>query len=139
MGDSSLRWIRVLALLLGLAAGAFVLDCYLKEKALHALPYGFKKFNLSDPLPVCGRWKEHMPSTRNPATYRLYIEARKIWRSKIEWQLTREEATRILTDVRRAADLGDLGARALLAHFYLYGLGVLESNHVLDADPAKGV
>jgi TPR repeat protein len=80
-----------------------------------------------------------MPSTRDPATYRLYIEARKVWRSKIEWQLTREEATRILTDMRKAADLGDWGARALMAHFYLEGLGVLESNHVLDADPDKAV
>jgi TPR repeat protein len=80
-----------------------------------------------------------MPSTRDPATYRLYIEARKVWRSKVAYQFTREEATRILNDVRSAADLGDWGARALMAHFYLYGLGGLESNHVLDADPAKGV
>ena len=80
-----------------------------------------------------------MPSTRDPATYHLYIEARKLWRSKIEWQLTREETTRILTDVRKAADLGDWGARALLAHFYLEGLGPLESNNVLNPDPYKAV
>jgi len=80
-----------------------------------------------------------MPSTRDPATYRLYIEARKVWRSKIEWQLTHEEAIRILTDVSKAANLGDWGARALMAHFYLYGLGVLDSNHVLDAAPDKAV
>lgn len=106
---------------------------------MHALPYGFKKFSLSDPLPLCARWKESMPSTRDPKAYRLYMEARKIWRSKIAWQLTHDEATRILTDVRTAADMGDWGARGLLAHFYLYGLGVLDSNHVLDADPEKAM
>ncbi|MBJ7312398.1 sel1 repeat family protein [Rugamonas sp. CCM 8940] len=122
-----------------LAAGSYFLIDYLQERALHALPYGYKKFNLSDPPPACGRWKAHMPATRDPATYRLYIEARNVWRSKIAWQFTHEEAMRILTDVRKAADLGDWGARALMSHFYLYGLGVLESNHVLDADPDKAV
>lgn len=71
--------------------------------------------------------------------YRIYIEARKVWRSKIGWQLSREETTRILADVRKAADLGDWGARALLAHFYLYGLGGLDTNHVLDAEPEKAI
>ena len=106
---------------------------------MHALPYGFKKFTLDDPLPACARWKEHMPASRDPAAYRLYIEARKVWRSKIEWQLAREEATRILTDVKTSAKLGDWGARALLAHFYLEGLGPLESNEVLKPDPYKAV
>lgn len=133
------RWIHASALLVVLAVGAFFLNSYLQERALHALPYGFKKFSLDDPLPACARWKEHMPASRDPAAYRLYIEARKVWRSKIGWQFTREEATRILTDVKKAADLGDWGARALMAHFYLRGLGVLESNHVLDADPDKSV
>ena len=128
-----------LCLLTVLTAGTFFLNIYLKERALHDLPYGFKKFSLDDPLPACARWKEHMPASRDPAAYRLYIEARKVWRSKIGWQFTREEATRILTDVKKAADLGDWGARALMAHFYLRGLGVLESNHVLDADPDKSV
>ena len=111
------HWIYLIVLLAVLGTSAFFLREYLQERALHAIPYGFKKFSLSDPLPTCGRWKEHMPSTRYPATYHLYIEARKVWRSKIEWQLSREEATRILTDVKKAADLGDWGARALLAHF----------------------
>jgi len=133
------RWIFVVALLVGVPVGAHLVHEYLQERALHALPYGFKKFKLSDPLPACERWKRHMPSTRDPSAYRLYIEARKVWRSKIEWQLTREEATRILTDVSKAAELGDWGARALLAYFHLYGLGVLESNHVLDAAPEKSV
>ncbi|MYN28938.1 sel1 repeat family protein [Duganella sp. CY42W] len=119
--------------------GATFIHRYLQERALHSLPYGFKKFSLSDPIPLCGRWKEHMPSKRDPVAYNLYIEARKVWRSKIGWQLTRAETTRILTDVGKAAELGDWGARALLARFYLYGLGVLESNHVLDAAPEKGV
>ena len=106
---------------------------------MHALPYGFKKFSLAEPLPKCGRWKDHMPASRDPAAYHLYIEARKLWRSKIEWQLSHEEAIRILTDVRKAADLGDWGARALLAHFYLEGLGPLESNNVLSPDADKAV
>ena len=139
MSKSRLRWLYSVAPLAVLMAGAFFLNDHIQERALHALPYGFKKFKLADPLPTCGRWKEHMPSTRDAATYRLYIEARKVWRSKIAWQLTREETTRILADVRQAADLGDWGARALMAHFYLYGLGVLESNHVLDAAPDKAV
>ena len=106
---------------------------------MHALPYGFKKFSLSDPLPECGRWKDHMPAQRDPAAYHLYINARKVLRSKIGWQLTREEATQILADVGKAADMGDWGARALMAHFYLYGMGTLASNHVLDPAPEKTI
>ncbi|OEZ55853.1 DUF6396 domain-containing protein [Duganella sp. HH105] len=106
---------------------------------MHTLPYGFKKFRLSDPLPVCSRWKENMPSVREPAAYHLYIAARKVWRSKIEWQLTHEETLHILTDVKKAAELGDWGARALMAHFYLEGLGPLEANNVLKPDPYKAV
>lgn len=139
MNTSRLRWLFSLILLPPLTAGAFFLNHYLQESALHTLPYGFKKFSLSDPLPACARWKDNMPLTRDPNAYRLYIEARKVWRSKIAWQLTHAEATRILNDVSRAADLGDWGARALMAHFYLHGLGVLTSNHVLDADPEKAV
>ena len=118
---------------------AIFLPRFLQEKVLHELSYGLMKFSLDDPLPACARWKDHMPRTRDPAAYRLYIEARKIWRSKIGWQLTRDETTRILTDVKKAAELGDWGARALMARFYLRGLGILESNHVLDADPVKSV
>jgi len=132
-------WVLLVLLFAMLTAGAPFIRDYLQERALHALPYGFKKFSLTDPLPLCGRWKEHMPSARDPAAYRLYIEARKVWRSKIGWQLSHAETTRILADVSKAAELGDWGARGLLAHFYLYGLGVLPSNHVLDAVPEKGV
>lgn len=106
---------------------------------MHELPYGFRKFSVLDPLPECARWKDNMPSTRDPDTYRLYIAARKLWRSKIEWQLTHEEALQILTDVKTAANRGDWGARALMAHFYLEGLGPLESNNVLNPDPYKAV
>ncbi|WP_230427319.1 SEL1-like repeat protein [Collimonas humicola] len=80
-----------------------------------------------------------MPATRDPEIYRSYIEARKIWRSKIGWKLTHEEALRILNDVTQASQKGDWGARALLASFYREGLGVLPSNHVLDPDPVKAV
>jgi TPR repeat protein len=139
MNNSRKRALLVLVLLAVLTAGATVIHAYFQERALHALPYGFKKFSLSEPLPVCGHWKEHMPRTRDPEAYHLYIEARKVWRSKIGWQLSREETARILTDVKKAAELGDWGARALLARFYLHGLGVLESNHVLDAVPEKSV
>lgn len=133
------HWIYALALIVSLAGGVFFLAEHLEERALHALPYGFKKFSLSDPAPACARWKDNMPRTRDPKAYRLYIEARKVWRSKIEWQLTRTEATRILTDVRSAADQGDWGARALMAHFYLEGLGPLESNVVLRPEPHRAV
>lgn len=131
--------LSALPLVLALVVSGFLVNRYIQERALHALPKGFTKFNLSDPVPSCGRWKEHMPATRDPAAYQLYIEGRKIWRSKIGWQLSREETTRILTDVSEAADTGDWGAQALMAHFYLYGLGVLESNHVLDPAPEKAI
>jgi len=105
------HWVWSLALLTAFVAVAVFLSPYLQERALHVLPYGFKKFSLDDPLPACARWKDHMPRTRDPAAYQLYIEARKIWRSKIGWQLTRDETTRILTDVKKAAELGDWGTR----------------------------
>ena len=78
------RWLYCIVLLASLVAAAFFLSSYLQESALHTLPYGFKKFSMSDPLPACARWKDHMPSSRDPAAYQLYIEARKVWRSKID-------------------------------------------------------
>lgn len=133
------RWLYVAPVMLVPIALAFFDPEHLQEETLHSLPNGFKRFSLSEPLPPCTRWKDNMPPQRDPEAFRLYIEARKVWRSKIGWQLTREETTRILADVSKAADMGDWGARALLAHFYLYGLGSLESNHVLDAAPEKAV
>lgn len=132
-------WLYVAPILCSLVAGAIFVGNYLDENTMHLLPNGFRKFRLDDPPPPCARWKEHMPAQRNPVAFHLYIEARKIWRNKVGWQLTREEATRILADVSKASDMGDWGARALLAHFYLYGLGALESNHVLDAEPEKAI
>jgi TPR repeat protein len=80
-----------------------------------------------------------MPTTRDPVAYHIYIEARKLWHSKPRWQLSRVETMQILADVRKAADLGDWGARALMAHFYLHGLGVLDTNSVLDVAPEKAI
>jgi uncharacterized protein len=134
-----MRRLSNFALLAALAIGAFFYVQHLREKALHALPDGFAYFKLTDPPPNCDTWKKHMPASRDPTAYRLYIDARKVWRSKIAWQFAREEAIRILTDVRQASELGDWGARALMAYFYLHGLGPLDSNHVLDPDPAKAV
>ncbi|SFV09420.1 hypothetical protein SAMN05216552_10303 [Pseudoduganella namucuonensis] len=106
---------------------------------MHAIPQGLTRFNVTDPIPHCGRWKENMPATRDPEVYRLYIQARKLWRSKIEWELSRTEAQQILADVELASKKGDWGARALLAYFYRSGLGPLSSNKVLDQDADKTV
>ena len=104
---------------------------------MHTIPAGLQAFDVNGLIPTCGRWKDTMPKTRDPAAYRLYINARKLWRSKIEWQLTRQEALSILHDVQAAANQGDWGARALMAYFYRNGLGPLATNHVLDPDPHK--
>lgn len=71
--------------------------------------------------------------------YRIYINARNFWRSKKEFEFTRQELQSILTDVKLAAEQGDWGGRALLAHFHLRGLGHLDTNKVLDSEPEKGV
>lgn len=106
---------------------------------MHTIPDGLQAFDVNGPVPHCARWKDTMPKTRDPAAYRLYLNARKLWRSKIEWQLTRQEALSILHDVQAAANQGDWGARALMAYFYRSGLGPLDSNHVLDPAPEKSV
>jgi len=106
---------------------------------MHTIPTGLQAFDVNGPIPTCGRWKNTMPRSRDPAAFRLYISARKLWRSKIEWQLTRQEALSILHDVQDAAAQGDWGARALMAYFYRSGLGPLDSNHVLDPDGNKSV
>jgi TPR repeat protein len=112
---------------------------YVEDRAMHVMPKGLEKFNVYDPSFGCGRWKDHMPKVRNSEVYRVYIAARKQWRSKIEWQLTRSEAQKILDDVKFAADSGDWGARALMSHFYREGLGPLSTNNVLESDPDKAV
>lgn len=106
---------------------------------MHTIPHGLRAFDVQGAIPTCGRWKDTMPKARDPVAYRLYIEARNLWRSKIEWQLTRAEALGILRDVQEAAHQGDWGARALMAYFYRSGLGPLESIHVLDPDADKSV
>jgi TPR repeat protein len=105
----------------------------------NSFPAGLEEFKISDPVPKCGTWRQHMPKTRDPAAYRIYMNARKLWRTKIEWQLTRDELIQVLEGVRKAAEMGDWGARALMARFYLEGLGVLDSNRVLQPAPEKAV
>jgi hypothetical protein len=122
-----------------IATGTYFFQQHLEYVKMHTIPTGLQAFDVNGPIPTCGRWKDTMPKTRDPAAYRLYINARKLWRSKIEWQLTRKEALSILHDVQAAANQGDWGARALMAYFYRSGLGPLESNHVLDPDADKSV
>lgn len=132
------RWFKLVAIVT-LILGLFLSVGYIRERTMHAIPEGLTRFELTDPLPECSRWKQHMPKTRDLDTYRLYIAARKHWRSKIEWELTRDEATRILVDVRHAAERGDWGALALMAYFYREGLGPLPTNNVQKPDAEKAV
>jgi hypothetical protein len=106
---------------------------------MRSIPPGFHVFDVNGPVPICGRWRDTMPNSRDPKAYRLYISARKLWRSKIEWQLSRQEAMSILHDIQAASDQGDWGARALLAYFYRSGLGPLDSNNVLSPNEDKSV
>jgi len=62
-----------------------------------------------------------MPKTRDPAAHQLYVNARKLLRSMVAWQVTRQKALSILNDVQTAANQGDWGARALMAYFYRNG------------------
>lgn len=139
MRRSISRWISIAGASVVIATGAYFFHQHLEYVKMHTIPAGLQAFDVNGPIPVCGRWKDTMPKTRDPAAYRLYINARNLWRSKIEWQLTRQEALDILHDVQAAANQGDWGARALMAYFYRSGLGPLESNHVLDPDGDKSV
>ena len=132
--------LSVTLLILTLASiGAYVHLEDRKPVKMHSLPDGLTEFNVADPIPICAQWRQHMPRARDPDTYRLYMGARKLWRSKIEWQLTRSEGERILIDVGLAAEKGDWGARSLMSYFYLHGLGPLDKNKVLSSDPRKSV
>jgi TPR repeat protein len=131
------RWILITSASVAIAAGAYFLQQHLEYVKMHTMPPGLQAFDVNGPLPTCGRWKDTMPKTRDPAAYRLYINARKLWRSKVEWQFTREELINIFHDVQTAANQGDWGARALMAYFYRHGLGPLDKNHVLDPDADK--
>ncbi|KGF79717.1 hypothetical protein IA69_22615 [Massilia sp. JS1662] len=132
-------WFLIVGASLSIATGAHFLRQHLEYMKMHTMPPGLQAFDVNGPIPTCGRWKDTMPKNRDPAAYRLYINARKLWRSKIEWQLTRQEALSILHDVQDAANQGDWGARALMACFYRSGLGPLDKNHVLDPDADKSV
>jgi TPR repeat protein len=134
-----LHWTYIAAASLTLAAGVYFLQQHVEYVREHTIPAGLRAFDVNGPIPACGRWKDTMPKTRDANAYRLYINARNLWRSKIEWQLTRQEAISILSDVQTAANLGDWGARALMAYFYRSGLGPLKSNHVLEPDGDKVV
>ncbi|MBZ2209622.1 SEL1-like repeat protein [Massilia soli] len=133
------RWLLIACASVAIATGAYFLQQHLEYVKMHTIPAGLQAFDVNGPIPTCGRWKDTMPKTRDTAAYRLYINARKLWRSKVAWQLTRQEFIRILHDVQSAANQGDWGARALMAHFYRSGLGPLDSNHVLDIDLDKSV
>ena len=133
------RWILIAGASVVFATGGYLLQRHLEYVNMHTIPAGLQAFDVNGPIPTCGRWKDTMPRSRDQAAYRLYIDARKVWRSKIEWQLTRQEALSILRDVQAAANQGDWGARALMAYFYRSGLGPLDTNHVLDPDADKSV
>lgn len=105
------------------------------DSTMSKLPH----FDVNGAPPDCGHWRDHMPSVRPKESYDLYIKARKRWRSKQAWLFSREENRSILKDVIYSAEKGDWGAKALLAKFYLQGLGVMDSNHVLDPDPEKSI
>ena len=133
------RWMLTIGASLVIATGAYFLQQRFAYATLHRIPAGLRAFDVNAPIPTCSKWKDTMPKTRAEAPYRLYMNARKLWRSKIEWQLTRQEALGILHDVQAAANQGDWGARALMAYFYRVGLGPLDKNHVLDPDLDKSV
>jgi hypothetical protein len=139
MNKLTIRLLSLTALAGALVFGGFKYRAHLEYVAMHTMPPGLYEFRVTDPPPTCGRWKDHMPIQRDPEAYRIYIKARNFWRSKVEFQFTREELLGILADVTLAADKGDWGAKALLAHFYLEGLGPLDTNKVLDSEPEKGV
>lgn len=106
---------------------------------MHALLNGLFSFKITDPLIKCGKWRDSMPATRELAPYKLYYSARKLWRSKPEWTLSKDETIKILADVRLAAAQGDWGAKALLAYFLRVGFGPMPTNAVLAPDLDQAV
>jgi TPR repeat protein len=133
------RWCILVSASLVATVGVYSYAQPVQYVDMHTIPAGLQAFDVNGPIPTCGRWKDTMPKSRDPGAYRLYINARKLWRSKIAWQQTRQEFVSILHDVQTAANHGDWGARALLAHFFRSGLGPLDTNHVLDIDLDKSV
>lgn len=110
-----------------------------RQDNMHVMPNNLVAFSAKDPIPSCAQWRDFMPAKRDPDVYRIYIDARKRWRSKRPWEFSRNELAAVLADVQTAASRGDWGAKALLAHFYHYGLGPLDSNNVLPKDVGKAV
>jgi uncharacterized protein len=139
MNKPSIRQLFLSVLAGAVVFGGFNYHAHLEYVVMHTMPPGLNEFKVTDPPPTCGRWKDHMPHQRDPDAYRLYIKARNFWRSKVEFQFTREELQSILNDVKLAAEKGDWGARALLSHFYLTGLGPLDTNQVIDFEPEKAL
>ena len=78
------RWMLTIAASLVIATGGYFLQQHLAYVTLHRIPAGLRAFDVNGPIPTCGKWKDTMPKTRAEAPYRLYMNARKLWRSKIE-------------------------------------------------------
>lgn len=106
---------------------------------MHDIVSSLEAFDVAAAPPSCSRWKESMPRTRASEPYKRYIAARKKWRSKRSWELTAEESRWIFHEVQAAAAMGDWGARALMSHFYLNGIGMQNVNRVIEPDPKKAV
>lgn len=139
MNHTLAQWLSIAALTGAIAFGGIRYRAHLEYITMHTMPLGLFEFKVTDPPPVCSYWRAHMPRQRDLDAYRLYIKARNFWRSKVEFEFTRQELMSILTDVKIAAEKGDWGARALLSNFYLEGLGPLDTNKVLDSEPEKSV
>ncbi|MTW00991.1 sel1 repeat family protein [Duganella ginsengisoli] len=126
-----------------LATGIVFLACSFSQwkgdKKMNEMPKGLVVFSVNDKPPLCAKWKDNMPKVRNEDAYRKYIAARKLFRSKVEYQFSREELEWIFDNVKIAADRGDWGAKALLAKFLREGLGPLSSNRVLEQHAERAV
>lgn len=104
------------------AFSIFSIGCA-KEDVMQDAILNLPKFDVNAAAPICGRWRDNMPSIRSREVYDVYINARKIWRSKQAWLFEKSENQSILNDVMFSAEKGDWGAKALLANFYRQGLG----------------
>jgi hypothetical protein len=72
------RWISITVASIVIATGAYLLQQHLEYVTMHTIPAGLRPFDVNGPIPTCGRWKDTMPQNRDPAVYRLYINARKL-------------------------------------------------------------
>jgi uncharacterized protein len=126
-----------------LALAAFLLAYYFSQwkgdGKMEDMPKGLIRFVVGDKPPLCSQWKENMPKNRNAEVYAIYIKARRLFRSKMEWQFSRAELEWIFDNVKFAADKGDWGAKALLAKFLREGLGPLSSNRVIEQHAERAI